>query len=129
MVATEREILFQTRENSFIHKVSQCNTLMCTESETMCYPNGHFLIYSHCAQWRKKLHMGRKMHNIDRRKKNIVRRKKKVKKRKKILRKLLQLMHYRIFNYFCNEATFWHWCFKISLLTSHYQILDKFISQ
>ena len=56
---------------------------MCTESETMCYPNGHFLIYSHCAQWRKKLHMGRKMHNIDRRKKNIVRRKKKVKKKER----------------------------------------------
>ena len=48
----------------------------------MCYPNGHFLIYSHCAQWRKKLHMCRKMHNIDRRKKSIVRRKKKVKKKK-----------------------------------------------
>ena len=42
---------------------------MCAESETMCYPNGHFLVYSHCAQWRKKLHMCRKMHNIDRRKK------------------------------------------------------------
>ena len=48
----------------------------------MCYRGGHFLIYSHCAQWRKKLHICRKMHNIDRRKKNIVRRKKKVKKRK-----------------------------------------------
>ena len=56
---------------------------MCTESETMCYPNGHFLIYSHCAQWRKKLHMCRKMYNIDRRKKSIVRWKKKVKKKKK----------------------------------------------
>ena len=83
MLATERKILFQTRKTSFIHKVSQCATLMCTESETMCYPNGHFLIYSHCAQRRKKMHMCRKMHNIDRRKKNIVRKNKKVKKRKK----------------------------------------------
>ena len=53
----------------------QCTTLMCTESETMCYPNGHFLIHSHCAQWRKKLHMCRKIHNVDRRKKKVKKKK------------------------------------------------------
>ena len=68
VLATERKILFQTGKTSFIHKVSQCAILMCTESETMCHPSGHFLIYSPCAQWRKKLHMCRKMHNIDTRK-------------------------------------------------------------
>ena len=71
MLATERKILFQTRKNSFIHKVSQCATLMYTESETMCYPNGHFFIYSHCTQGKKKLHMCWKMQNIDRRKKKV----------------------------------------------------------
>ena len=48
---------------------------MCTESETMCYPNGHFLIYSHCTQGRKKLHICWKMHNIDRRKKKVKKKK------------------------------------------------------
>ena len=50
VLATERRILFQTRKTRFLHKVIQCATLMCTESETICYPNGHFLIYLHFAK-------------------------------------------------------------------------------
>ena len=64
----------------------------------------------------------------ERRKKNIVRREKRKKKKKRKYSEL-QLIHCRIFNYVCYEARFWHWCFRVSLLASHYQISGKFISQ
>ena len=98
-------------------------------NKTMCYSNGHFLIYSHCVQWRKKLHMCRKMHHTDRRKKNIVRRKKKVKKERKYSENYYNWYTLEFLTIFVMTQDFDIGALTISLLTSHYQISNKFISQ
>ena len=71
MLATERKILFQTTKTSFIHKVSQCSTLMCTEIR-QCAILMVTSLFTHIVySEEKKLHMCRKMNHTDRRQKNI----------------------------------------------------------
>ena len=98
-------------------EIRQCAILMVTS------------LFTHIVYSEEKNCMCRKMHHTDRRKKNIVRRKKKVKKERKYSENYYNWYTLEFLTIFVMTQDFDIGALTISLLTSHYQISNKFISQ